>query len=633
MSEEVFLFWTLRKYYTGAATPPIVTDNSGNEYKRVSVPQWNVIGVTDDINIPFCGYTKSGYTSYPNKFYPEECYLIEFEFFNTGTPAQNATPLKTIKKAFIATELMNDLTVNRFDLVYFNDWMKNYDNHIKNPRINASGTVGTITSGSDSLVIGEGYNVWISDSGLKNYRTFTDGRDYEDYMKSGFNAAVSVNCPITLTYSSPVQVLSGPLWDDLNSHLKLSYNIDGAQVSAAVSADTGIATTTGTKSLVKKAGFGNKYRFVQESDTDLDIWNYETRDVMAPVIYLNAEGLWESGALSNPDIRLSGTQIDTQTYTTNVEDDRACQTARELVSIINSGTNDLLFLRLRMDKQTIGDKDPNYNYLRFKVRNSGTVYAAADATTAADDTFYAVFKIIYSTSYYRLGFVKINRSEEDAARGLFTTWTSGIKHIICDDDSLITGGFYSVDKIGDYSDDTVKIKLGGKLKPSSFMYLGHNMLDEASRSHLTSLYRDSNNNYITNNFTVDPNNSAKFFFKETEFEPVEEQFNIDLSSFTSQSASLDDLDDKIALRNLSVQDDISRYAVDSILTSNEYSSTSNVYVYQTNATIRSYVLLDLLNDRLMTDVPLMFEAEDVNNGVHHTQRVHIGVVDETIILT
>jgi hypothetical protein len=106
---------------------------------------------------------------------------------------------------------MNDLTVNRFDLVYFNDWMKNYDNHIKNPRINASGTVGTITSGSDSLVIGEGYNVWISDSGLKNYRTFTDGRDYEDYMKSGFNAAVSVNCPITLTYSSQVQVLSGPL--------------------------------------------------------------------------------------------------------------------------------------------------------------------------------------------------------------------------------------------------------------------------------------------------------------------------------------------------------------------------------------------------------------------------------------
>jgi hypothetical protein len=224
-----------------------------------------------------------------------------------------------------------------------------------------------------------------------------------------------------------VEVPYGPLWESLNSDIKININIGDKTHLANINPNIGKCTINyeipadPPEKFNKTVKSGYKYDLIQES-AFVNIWNYEPKNinngVQANVSILRAEGLYNDASENHlePDLRVTCLNK-SETYKSNASSYRTTVTQ----AIINElSTHDALLIKLSMDKQTVGDtQNPLYNNLKFK--SDTTVYAEATSTIAAEPTYYMVFRLGKYAADYRLGFIKIGADSDTTAKAIFNT--------------------------------------------------------------------------------------------------------------------------------------------------------------------------------------------------------------------
>lgn len=648
MSEDVELQYKIKRiaeFANQAAVQSWIENNTGWN----TVYDWNVIGDTI-LKIDFDAWTgiiESG------KIYAEDYYRIAFRFID---PNSNGVLRSDITKTILATELLNGNSAKKYDKIYFDEWINNYSNHIKNKSITISANIDQNSITTDPLVqYDETYNNWYYNSELDDYPTYINyTKINSDNGIPSFNVSSELKFNTNISYGSDIELLKGPLWNNLTSQLNYtdtkSTNINsstGKVVDATVSASSvGSVKKTLNYKLIQQAG---PDRIVAIESTDLNVPKEED-------IKITADGLYEDKiskkGLPTPDLEITINGFPADTYIVSSKTYNI-STATKLLGMFND--KDVLFCTLEIPNQVRGDdtnpNNDNHNVLKFKtgedLEEGGYVYAAADGTTTSN-TYYAVFKYPARSSedQTKLLFVRVGNlsgtnnnitsssASVHSAYVFFENWASRIKHRKGLGYSII-GNFYKAEQSTSSTRiPTVVIEAAPILNCSSWTFNSCNMFDTIARSNIS-----DNDNFFKLSDTS--NNIDLFSGISLEKGILEIPYD---GSTESIDSVLSQVQQNISDRNSLVESNIISWNADTFIRAHSSESDENIneYYYETTSlNANDGPLLQMLNKTWVCDTPVMFLTSDNwfvsgyghNLPYRYTQLNYIGIAQIDIAIT
>lgn len=187
-------------------------------YKDIEIDNWNKSGFTTMLNLPLCNYTEEYKDD--NYLFPENIYIVQFKIYSGGTEV-----IKPINKLVVASELMNGFENQKLDDIPFDTWFNKFADSIKNKNfIVDAGQKISVNEDQVSVKLdtSTNFNIWKSTRN-SSYPRFTQSFSgwNKDYTVTG-----EVDYSVNITYDTNVQLLSGPLWDNLlsNSYIYVNGN-------------------------------------------------------------------------------------------------------------------------------------------------------------------------------------------------------------------------------------------------------------------------------------------------------------------------------------------------------------------------------------------------------------------------
>ena len=597
------------------------------------VYDWNVIG-DSILKIDFDPWTGSIQS---DKLYAEDYYYITFRFIDPDAPANSNVLRKGITKTILATELLNGNSSKRYDQIYFDEWINNYPDHIKNKYVNVS---ASIDQNNQTTFIDKSayYNIWKSNGEVTKYPTFKSLGEIDTTTDPNpeFTITGGINFNTTVTYTSDLQLPIGPMWEGLSAAINFNDH-----TQKGINSTTGLVDNTGgnaTDIQINKLEKILKY-ILRNNSIINSLFNFNESNLNIPSsseIIIEAEGLYEDeinlDAGPDPDLRIkiSGSTIttfinDTSSYINNV--------TSNLLNKFN--IYDVLFVTIKMDPQTAGDDTTpdndhwNHNSLRFKTGE--TKYSSQDQDqicAAASDllgstTYYAVFKIKDTLSgKFKLLFIPVGTttemgvtnegkenqryvvtsalSESVAYNNKFKAWTQNIKHLKGDGVQVIGGFYKAFESKLDNKSTVINIETSPYLSFSQWNYLDKNMFIDGVR--LTISNRDNffkNSNHFSKNVLL----SGVYFDKQNT--------EITYNGSTSELDALLELEKTaVDARNTQVGDDILLASSDTNLNRYKDNPDVDIYVDQTPNANPQDLLMKFLNKEQTCDTPIMFVTFD-----------------------
>lgn len=627
-SQDVALQYKIKRVSELSTAESITNwENSTSDWNDVY--DWNIIGDSIlKINLdPWEGSVVSG------KIYAEDYYYITFRFID---PDNNDFVLrKGLTKTILATELLNDNSSKRYDKVYFDEWINNYTDHIKNKYVNVTANIDQ-NNQSTFLDKSAYYNIWKANGEITKYPTFKSLNEIDTTTDPNpeFTITGGINFNTNVTYTSDVQLPVGPMWQGLQGTINFNDHTQKNIISS-----TGLVDTTGgnaTDTQINKLEKTLKY-ILRNNSVVNSLFNFNETNLSIPAssseIVIEPEGIYEDqidlDAGPDPDLRvkISGSTIatfinDTSSYINNV--------TSYLLNKFNY--YDVLFVVMKMNPQTVGDDTTpssstwNHNSLRFKTgetiydaTTNDSIYAAA-SDLLGSTTYYAVFKIKDTSSgKFKLLFIPVGEttvngessassqrhvvtsaiSESVAYNNKFKVWAQNIKRLRGDGVQVI-GGFYKAfeSKVDDKS-NVINITTSPYILFSEWTYLSTNMFSDGAR--LTISNRDNffkNSNHFTRNVLL----SGIYF----------DQQNTEIT-YTGSTSELDALLElektAIATRNTQVGEDILAVSSDTNLNRFKDNPDIDLYIDQTDTNGTS-LLVKFLNKEQTSDTPIMFVTFD-----------------------
>ena len=590
-----------------------------------TVYDWNVVGDTI-LKIDFDTWTGSLDAT---KFYAEDYYTITFRFIDPETRGLLRNDL--IIKNVLATELLNGNSSKKYDKIYFDEWINNYPDHIKNKSVNVN---ATIDSGNQATFVEKSdyYYLWMRDGKIKKYPTFIDTTDIDlsTNEQVDFTITAGFNFSTTIKYTSDLQLLTGPLWTGLSSTINYNDHTQKGIVST-----TGLVDTTGSDvedTQINKLEKRLRY-LLQDSSIVKELFNLNDNEgVNISTVTLEANGIYENeinhsgGPGPDIEVMINGVKMPTLVdETTSYFND----TTNRLLSMFNS--YDVLFLIIKFGQQTKGDKDPNRNSLRFKTGRefytvgSDTVYASASVTEGST-TYYAVLRIKdTSSNKYKLLFVPIGNTTttypdtpydlsnrkavvkasdtEAIAHQKLESWTQNIKHITSDG-TIVNGNFIKAfETTPDNRTPVINIETSPYLSFSQWIFLQKNLLLDSDRNTI-----NSDDNFFKNSGNLSKNVLLSGIY----FNSQNTELTYD-GSTTELDALLNTEKVRIDARNTQITTEAAEASVDDYM--NRYrDDAENIDVFIDETDPNSIQLLTkFLNKQQTCDTPVMLVATDYYN--------------------
>ena len=664
MSQDVELQYKIKRvgsFVDQQAVEGWMGDSNNSNWSTVY--DWNVSGDTIlriDLD-PWAG------SLVENKLYAEDYYYIAFRFVNPEVQTNNLLR-GGISKTILATELLNGNDAKRYDELYFEDWISNYSNYIKNKSVNVSAEIEseeqtTFVERSDY------YYKWMAPGLIEKYPSFinTVDIDFSTEENPEFTISAGFNFTTNITYTSDLQLPVGPLWSGLTSYINYNDHTRKNIISA-----TGLVDTTGAEAEDEQI---NKFEktlryFLRNNSVVTELFNIDYGETLnIGRASITANGLYETSINHsggpNPDINVLVNGIQTATWIKKT-DSYLNEVSNKLLNMLSS--YDVLFLTLTMDKQVEGDDvahnhaNANKNSLRFKTgqefyTSGDNVYAAASVNEGST-TYFAVFKIKDTTSNkYKLLFVPIgetsmttpqspndltnrnaivkNTEQSDSiVYQKLETWSQDIKHVKSDG-TIVNGRFVkAIETTQDSRTPSVIITTKPYLTFSQWTFLNKNLLVDSERNTVS-----NNDNFFKNspNYTGNPLSTISFDTQTLE---------ISYDGSTDAIDSLLDLEkEKIDDKNTEVSIESNTASSDTYI--NQYRDDPYIDIFVDESGSNSYqrqLLIKFLNRQQTCDTPIMLVASDYwqpkgewpNNisysNSEYSQYNYLGVVEVGIVI-
>lgn len=646
---DVYLFYSLQRPLEidpdrplkSLAELPYVTTNNGSNYQNIRLDDWNILGETI-VEFPLEEFTSENYTAHPTRMYAEDVYIMTFKFYPVAHPDFKTTPLRTLTKLITATELMNGFKDSCYDTITFDRWMGKYADSVKNKNFIVNGfspdqskqIVDTVASYT------ENYNTWkTGNNKVPKYKAYISSLN-DTKFKQGFDVSAGVSCPTSITYGSGVKVLTGPLWLDFVSNMKVVYNLQNTR-NITLDSYTGTNLTTYTDTVTSKVNKSRHY-VLQQLDDPLTIWNYDVRNLNVPGSddfkitcfgstlkdYAKGSITFDSGGIAQQTIATTDNLKDREgekIFTIN-----SLNNLFHKISNTNKARYDVLFINMRAGGQGSNGWEGSRIWcdgLSEAVTYSSVGYHDGNhgwGPSYADYHGFAVFKV-----NYKLGFVPLAKGHSYSD---FYNWKSDVEHIVCDNTTELRGSFYHAISAGSTSsDNNFKFLINGFLAPSSFNYYGKNLFS-TERSSILSTKWVSN----LKNFTVAEDSEDSL----VGIQPIElDKYEGVIYIPTEFSASIDTLlnNADVAITNYNnqvVDTQRSLLMSDTLYTSEGYTSNSNVYRYKRGAINTNATLIDLLNGKpgTMANTVLQFFYNNVSYSKHYNLKGDWGYLDPSITI-
>jgi len=622
-----------------------------------SIYDWNVVGDTI-LKIDFDPWTGVFDTT---KFYAEDYYQISFRFIDPESNGLLRQDL--ITKSLLATELLNGSSSKHYDKVYFDEWINNYPDHIKNKHISVAAEIdpNSVITDEDAKY-DNNYTTWYYNSELNKYPTYINSTliNSENGIPD-FNISSELKFETNITYNSDIEVLKGPLWTNLNSILNYTNT-----KSALINTTTGKIQQSDVNILDSRINSLKKtlnYKLIQQGGPGkiVAIEEGPVKKSGPTDIIITANGIYEDDISPNgkpePDLEVTindGSQKDIYINKTTSFNN---STVSKLLNKLN--TNDVLFCKLDIPSQTLGDDSrpsENHNVLKFKIGeglSDGFTYASATGDTTSS-TYYAVFKYPGETAssggrrteQSKLLFVRVGNlttsgdtvtstfSDSGSAHTLFNNWVSRIKHYKGLGYSVI-GNFYKAEQATPSTKiPTISIETYPELTFDSWTFNNHNMFNSLDRSSISS---------IDNFFKLSSTEKEILLLSGIKLDKNVVELQYDGNTDTID-AVLAQVQQKINDRNSLVEQNIVSWREDTFVQahSDEDSEYLDEFSYETTSLNSNDVpLLAMLNKTYNCSTPVMFVIRDYywisgyghNTSAEYIQQNYMGVSDSEVAIT
>ena len=658
MSQDVELQYKIKRVSELSTSQAITSWASSTEGWSIMY-DWNVVG-DSILRIDFDPWTGVIDLS---KIYAEDYYRIAFRFVN---PENNGVLRQSITKTILATELLNGNSAKRYDQIYFDEWINNYSDHIKNKYVNVNARIDELNQ-TTFIEKDAYYNIWMSAGHVKDYPTFKSILDEIDTTTNPnpeFVITGGINFNTTIDYTSNLELPIGPLWQGLSSTINYTDSSHKEVSSTTGKVDnTNPATENQVNKLEKKLRYSLKDSSIVNT---LCNFKYEPINISPQdEVTIEANGIYENQISSSGgpdpdlDLKVCGVAVSRLLKDSSSYFDKA---STLLLSKLSD--YDMLFLTISMKKQVTGEGDesnPNYNSLRFKTGDTiysqgDTIYACASNSTGSD-TYYGVIKIKDASSgKTKLLFIPIGSVSETldtsntstfgnygwnavvTASGsksvnyaLLLTWAQNIKHLKGDGTKVIGGFYKAVEKKSDTNTPIIYITTSPYLSFSSWTYLSKNLFLESERSLIS-----ADDNF----FKTKGNPNQISLFSGISFS--EQTTELMYSGSTSElDELLNDEKTAIAERNAQVSEESLDASEDIYLNRYKDDPDIDLFIDETDPNGLN-IIVKFLNKQLTSDTPVMFITTDhwnppkyngaqFANGVY-TQYNYIGVVESGVTI-
>lgn len=620
LEQDVYLFYTIKRL-----DGSYVTDSSGNQYKNKICPEWNVIGETT-LEFPLQEFTQANYTSNPTRFYAEDFYIITFDFYDTETPTQSTSPLRTgISKFITASELMNGQQVALYDTVPFDTWIKKYSDSIKNKKISV------VKQSNGSIILGNPYienkdrlDGW-KNGNLKStkYSTLVGDDDFEDLkMEDGFSIVCEASSSISVNYGTDASLLVGPMWSSLNANSYIVFESESFNSGKKYFLPyTGKLPSNYSGSLT---GFAEKripYNLSAISP-QVSVWDYSYKPLVFSTYKTcmtsayNREGYKEGRHYlyidAIPSANISKYKKEQYMYDPN---GKIVTDSVEFLKNLTSkfGTNDVLFIGLGVGNQSdsngwSGESLTGVSDIIYRTNNSG-------------DTQYGYFAAFKRTSE-SLALVHIignaDMTEEEAANKL-DAWARKLQKLTCDPSTNKVGTFYNATEGTESVSNNMSFSLDGTIIFGSPIYSNCNLLSASDRNTLVSGINAGID--LSNLIKVEGSDITSF--NNCILNKNDDVIDVQLD-FSSKDAAINSIKAEIQSINTRSTSQLSVYSNDTVLNTVGIEPWTTKYVEITSGSVGS-LFLDLINSQIFDEkVPLYYQEWHNNNGSTGYLRKYLG---------
>lgn len=638
LDQDVFLYYTL-KHIDGT----IVEDKNGNQYKNILCTNWNLIGETN-LEFEFEEFTETNYTTYPERFYAEDFYIMEFTFYDTDTISQGQTPLREapIKKVITATQLMNGFEKYKYDEIYFNEWISKYFENITGKTISLSGNANSSSIQYSVPSLDDTYKTWTQPSGIPSYPLFTEFNKYEDSLKKGFTASCDAQCEVDITCKSDIKLPSGPIWIALNSGSKVNFN--SSQISKYKDFDeyTGLLTGSITGTITDSAHKKVFYNLTQLSGT-IDIWNYSKSKVQTKSFRTVSSGSFKDPFLEGMTScvwrlawdRLSNERGNPEFTVSGISSSTTKMIYEQSTQLLAEGSKsewlnyDMFFVELgvgKLSNSSGGHSWNNHMALRTDTQTEQTAYIWHEPSHEIEYKYFAILQLKDMSQVAVIPIINVEDKEEALAK--FDTIKNRITHLVCDPGK--TGIFLVANKLQEpYIDSSISFSMNGSVDFGIMSYLDNNLFTESGRNSLIAEFSGINE---VKNLKVSSDSANKI----TKFDSInldqgegtiQISVNFDQSSINAKFA---ELDNKVLSSNIESENEYGAYLDDPILST--YTSESEIFVNLSGQPVNEDVL-DILNKKEISNAtPLFFEMKHTHLSQGITVRKHLGMINPDITI-
>ncbi len=607
LSEDVFLSYSI---YRVKNNPISLVDSNlveyepNKPYKEIPLDDWNLLGETI-IEFPLMEFNEDNYTTYPNRFYPEDIYIFEFKFWEDPECTKTLEGASVFRKLVVASELMNDFEDACYDKITFDRWMSKFPSSIKNKKF----IVENLDVDTNNVIIDteattdESYNIWTTDNNWSKYKTFKSAINDEKLQNFTISAGATVPCLFSV--KTAVQSLVGPLWSNLleKSNLECKISLDNKQFRyREFNLDKYTGSNNTSKTINKQIKAYKQETYTLDRITEpRELWDYTSNNLIIPInryqINLKYRHHTENGydgymemVFCNPQ----GTK----------EGDKDCYE-------FSHGTwMDLLSIGNKMPKSILNFfRNPNNDSdaLLVNVTIYGESFNEGDHSKLirCQQPWNGIYEYtgIYGTNGENLtsntiSFIVLKNKEEvlfskidDSNIAAFNAWKDNVTYIKCSQNKIY-GSFYKAnDSVISTVDNLRKLKLEGKMQFRSFKFREIDLLssnreniDSQTNSNNFKISEESTNNFISINPIV--------------FSTYEEDLVIPEDILTNVDSVLNPIKSKISLYNIEVDKD--KVAISDPVYNNEnLKPGSNYYMYNDND-LSHQTLIDALNEKVNT---------------------------------
>lgn len=628
LAEDLSLKYTLYKICNDG-TIKTATDIFGAEISNRQVEDWVPGNIEGEISLKLSNNLPDNSTAVE----AESMYLIEFNLYS----AESSEPLKTASKLIIASELFNKVQSNKYDNVSFDDWFGKYQDTVKDNTILITNIENpNIGEKPKAIVTSEGAKgAWNTDIDIKDYSCFLETPNFKQVKQNGFKISAALDYKVGTTYTSPVSLLYGPMWNDTLNNLKVNFSSNSGVGSLQIDKSTGkISSSNPSLSNTISGKYSKTVSYIPEPLTNYDskIWTYveeKTLGEMAAVQYIRA-----SVRDVNKDNDTSTFNISSSTGTYTVTSSNTSLTIPSIQSFASMlEKHRVLLASVSVVAANAPTKGTWGAYL--SLRSGGDVLMGVDTNPNGGnhDTKSRYFLIIPASDTYKtVQFIEVG-SDASAAETLCSEVLTSISRIKCNDDAKV-GGFITMKQdISQPVYPSSSVQITGSFNPSVFNYAGFNLLNSDGRKKLQELIKSKVGSDIklTNLDSNDYTNTFPVIKLEDKSESLSFAFDTSLIDIELEKENTKVLD-----RNKKILDQYDNFLADRFL-SGVYTETTDLYYLNSpeNAKQLCSNIVNILNAKAPSSYnKLNFYIENWRGGWHPetSKTASIGYYDPSITI-